>query len=116
MKIEHSIKDRLSIKDRFSIKGQLLLVTVSVCLLQGGLLSLGLHVFAFGITAMQILLISGSCFVSLLLLVFLLNLFYKPVQKLISALETGVASFKDKDFSITIHNERNDELGRIVDA
>lgn len=103
-------------KIRLSIKGQLLLITLSVCLLQGIMIAFGLQVFAAGITTMQIMLISTSCIVSLVFLVFLLNLFYKPVKKIISALETGVASFKDKDFSITIHNERNDELGRIVDA
>ena len=114
-----SVKRGFSLKGKVSVKGCLLLITLSACLLQALLIGAGLYLFAeadSGLGFSTIFVIASSTSVSIVLLLFLLNQFYKPVQKLITALETGVASFKDKDFSITIHNERNDELGRIVDT
>ncbi|MGH8306648.1 MAG: sensor histidine kinase [Gammaproteobacteria bacterium] len=40
--------------------------------------------------------------------------FMGPINRLISALGDGVASFKDGDFSISLNAGRNDELGELV--
>lgn len=99
-----------------SIKGRLLLISVLVCICQAGFIAAGLYWLNDGISPQNVMLLVLAVLLSLLLLLFLLSHFYKPIQQLVTALETGVASFKDKDFSITVHNQHNDELGRIVDA
>lgn len=40
----------------------------------------------------------------------------RSIQQVVETLEIGVKCFEDNDFSITIQNKRNDELGRIIDA
>lgn len=103
-------------KFQSSVKGRLLLITIAACLLQAVLIAAGLHWLNGESAPQNILLVLLSCIVSIFVLLILLSRFYQPIQKLIMALETGVASFRDKDFSITIHNQHNDELGRIVEA
>ncbi|MDT0497435.1 ATP-binding protein [Algiphilus sp. W345] len=38
----------------------------------------------------------------------------QPAAKLLRALQSAVASYRDGDFSVSITNDRNDELGRLV--
>ena len=40
--------------------------------------------------------------------------FMRPVNRLITALDDGVASFQDGDFSVSLNPERDDELGALV--
>jgi two-component system nitrogen regulation sensor histidine kinase NtrY len=40
--------------------------------------------------------------------------FMRPVNRLITALDDGVASFQDRDFSVSLNPERDDELGALV--
>lgn len=54
--------------------------------------------FAFGVTAM---------FIKRSLI---------PLQELMDAMDVGVRSFKNNDFSITIHNKQYDELGQLLDT
>lgn len=96
---------------RQSIRGKVLLVAISMLGFQALLICLGLS-FSLPLT----LTIAVSTLLSILLLLFLLRLFYSPIEDLISAIETGVGSFKDGDFSIRIHKARNDELGQVIDA
>lgn len=42
--------------------------------------------------------------------------FTAPINRIISALADGVASFKDGDFSVSLGTDRNDELGELVAA
>lgn len=46
--------------------------------------------------------------------VFIVRRFMRPINRLISALGDGVASFKDGDFSISLNASRDDELGRLI--
>lgn len=39
-----------------------------------------------------------------------------PLQELMDAMDVGVRSFKNNDFSITIHNKQYDELGQLLDT
>lgn len=48
------------------------------------------------------------------LAVYAIRRFMRPVNRLITALGDGVASFKDGDFSISINPGRDDELGQLV--
>lgn len=94
-----------------SIRGKILLITLFVLSVQAALIYLG-DQLSWPLT----LTVIAALFISTLILILLLRLFYAPIEELIEALETGVSSFKDKDFSIRIHKSRNDELGTIVDA
>ncbi|MET0255031.1 MAG: ATP-binding protein [Luteibacter sp.] len=42
------------------------------------------------------------------------HLLVEPVRRLMRALETAVASYRDGDFSISIGSARNDELGELI--
>ena len=46
--------------------------------------------------------------------VYAIRRFMRPIQRLITALDDGVASFKDGDFSISLNAGRDDELGALV--
>ena len=39
-----------------------------------------------------------------------------PLREMIDAMDVGVRSFKNNDFSITIHNKQYDELGKLLDT
>ena len=57
--------------------------------------------------------------VVLLALVFVIGAvksFFGPVIQTLQALSSGVASFKDHDYSVTIASNRDDELGQLVDV
>ena len=51
---------------------------------------------------------------SLALCVYAVRRFMRPVNVLITALDDGVASFQDGDFSISLNSQRQDELGSLV--
>lgn len=99
-----------------SIKGTILFITVAVLLLQTLITGTMLHYIEGASVTLLLLIMSCSSMFAIAVLVALLNHFFKPIQQLIQALETGVSSFKDRDFSITIYKQRHDELGKIVDA
>jgi nitrogen fixation/metabolism regulation signal transduction histidine kinase len=96
---------------QWSIRGKILLITVVAIVIQSTSIYLGL-IFSLPLS----LTISLSALLSLFVLLFLLKQFYGPIEELISAIETGVSSFKDRDFSIRIHKSRNDELGQVISA
>lgn len=54
--------------------------------------------------------------IALLLLWYSIHVFFEPLRKTIQTLNDGVSSFQDNDFSITIRNERKDELGVLIDV
>lgn len=94
-----------------SIRGKILFVTLAALALQIGIIYI--------LLAMQLptlFVLSSALVLSLIFLLCALKVFYGPIEELISALETGVSSFRDRDFSIRIHKPRNDELGSIVDT
>lgn len=46
--------------------------------------------------------------------VYTVRRFMHPINRLITALDDGVASFQDGDFSISLNSQRQDELGSLV--
>ncbi len=52
--------------------------------------------------------------VSFALSVYAVRRFMRPINRLITALDDGVASFQDGDFSISLNSQREDELGSLV--
>ena len=57
-----------------------------------------------------------ALFISLLFVWLFLSAFLAPIKDLMLALEVGVSAFKDKDFSITIHNDEYQEFSLIINA
>ena len=96
---------------RQSIRGKVLFITIGALFFQGFGIYLGV-----ALSLPLALAIVVPILLSVMLLLVLMKWFYGPVEELISAIETGVSSFKDRDFSIRIHKSRNDELGQIIDA
>ncbi len=61
--------------------------------------------------------IAGVCAglaVAFALSVYAVRRFMQPINRLITGLDDGVASFQDGDFSISLNAERQDELGALV--
>ena len=60
--------------------------------------------------------ISLAIVIPLIFLWLFLSAFLAPIKELMLALEVGVNAFKDKDFSITIHNDDYQEFNLIINA
>ncbi len=61
--------------------------------------------------------LGGACaalIVALPFSVYAVRRFMRPVNRLITALDDGVASFQDGDFSVSLNAGRDDELGALV--
>src|ERR1041384_461474 len=61
--------------------------------------------------------LGGACaalILALPLTVYAVRRFMRPVNRLITALDDGVASFQDGDFSVSLNAGRDDELGALV--
>lgn len=95
---------RISLNARFS-----LLVVLLLCL--------GL-VIVLAAAAIWPLWLAGILALAILvpMAVFLTQRMLKPMTALLEALTASSQSFRDGDFSITISNTRNDELGDLVDS
>jgi signal transduction histidine kinase len=52
--------------------------------------------------------------IALLAVIAAVKTFFRPVNETLQALRSGVASFKDHDYSVTISANRDDELGELV--
>jgi len=52
----------------------------------------------------------------LLAVIALVKAFFTPLERVLQALRSGVTSFKDHDYSVTIVCSRDDELGQLVQA
>ncbi|MGH8378311.1 MAG: sensor histidine kinase, partial [Gammaproteobacteria bacterium] len=97
------MKFRQSLESKFALLAVLLVAVTTV-------LSVTLAHFLGSAT--------GGLFISLALMVpvglYAVHRFLGPINRLISALGDGVASFRDGDFSISLNAGRNDELGELV--
>jgi len=62
------------------------------------------------------LLVPAMSLLGLLAAITVVKTFFSPLEKVLQALRSGVTSFKDHDYSVTIVNSRDDELGRLVQA
>ena len=58
--------------------------------------------------------LSAGLAVALTLTVYAVRRFIQPINRLITGLGDGVASFQDGDFSISLNADRRDELGALV--
>jgi len=89
-----------------------LLANISLVLLLQSSLFLMIAYFELSLSwSIPLALVISLIFVWLFLAVFL-----SPIKSLILALEVGVNAFKDKDFSITIHDDKYKEFSLIIDA
>ena len=52
--------------------------------------------------------------ITLLAVVAAVKTFFVPLNETLQALRSGVASFKDHDYSVSIATRRDDELGQLV--
>lgn len=97
-------------KLRLSLEARLILF-VSLTAAAGAALSLAvLHLAAPGWMAYAVAAVVGLAFI-----VYAVHRFMMPVNRLISALNDGVTSFHDNDFSVNIAVTRNDALGELVE-
>jgi len=63
-----------------------------------------------------LLAVSLIAIVSLIALSSLIESYFQPIDKLLQALRGGIESFKDNDYSISILNNRSDELGSLISS
>lgn len=96
-------------RSRFSLEGKLALLVGGVVLAAAGL-GVGMH----RATASAWLGVLFSSAIALPAAIWLLRRFMRPVNRLLEALAGGVASLRDNDFSVSIAEIRNDELGDLV--
>jgi nitrogen fixation/metabolism regulation signal transduction histidine kinase len=59
---------------------------------------------------------SGAALLLLPLALWIARTSMQPVRRLLRAMTSALASYRDGDFSISIHQQRSDELGELVDA
>lgn len=97
-------------KLRLSLETRLILF-VSLAAAAGAALSLALLQLA----APGWLAYSAAAVVGVVFIVYAVHRFMMPVNRLISALNDGVTSFHDNDFSINIAVTRDDALGELVE-
>ncbi|HMB58633.1 MAG TPA: hypothetical protein VKN35_01865, partial [Xanthomonadales bacterium] len=71
---------------------------------------LTLHLKAWPLVIPVIVLLT---FIAVLALV---RSFFSPIETTLQALSSGVTSFRDHDYSVTIANQRDDELGELVEV
>lgn len=57
---------------------------------------------------------AGGAALVLPLALFFARRFTRPINRIIQALDDGIASFRDGDFSVSLGTQRNDELGTLV--
>ncbi len=98
---------------RTSFEGKLILLGLLALLLAG---SAGAYIFNLGHAQAPVLALSVGLLITVALWLIFARRLIRPVVELINALSDNVSSMKDSDFSISIANLRNDELGQLVDA
>jgi nitrogen fixation/metabolism regulation signal transduction histidine kinase len=94
---------------RFSFEGKLALIVAGVVVVMSAITAV-----AFAVTDSLVLSMLFSVAIGLPLSLWALRVFMAPVNDLIHALIGGVASLRDNDFSISIADVRQDELGELV--
>jgi len=96
---------------RFSLEGKLaLLLVLAVALgaLVAITLDFALQSDGLALATTLLLVVPAAAFIARALI--------RPVSELFRTLSGAVASFRDGDFSFTIHTSRRDEMGDLVDA
>jgi nitrogen fixation/metabolism regulation signal transduction histidine kinase len=62
------------------------------------------------------LLVPAVSLLGLLAVIAAVKAFFAPMDRILQALRSGVTSFRDHDYSVTIVSSRDDELGQLVQA
>ena len=94
---------------RFSFEGKLTLIVAALVVLVSSL-GVGLQ----GLTGSPLLSVLFALAIGLPVGVWVLRRFMVPVNRLLQALIGGVSSLRDRDFSVSIAENRRDELGDLV--
>lgn len=84
----------------------LLLITIQALLI-GGLHSIGMSI---------IIAIIAASVVTIIIMLSYLKSFVEPFSQMVEALEVGVRSLKDNDFSVTIQNKHYQEFDFLIDT
>jgi two-component system nitrogen regulation sensor histidine kinase NtrY len=58
--------------------------------------------------------VSVSLLIAIAITIIVVRAYFGPVEEILQALRSGVASFKDHDYSVSIARTRDDELGELV--
>ena len=95
--------------NRFSFEGRLALIVGGTAVVMAVVAAVMQH-----LTGSIWLSVVFSAVIGLPASLWVLRRFMAPVNSLIQALVSGVASLRDNDFSISIANDRDDELGSLV--
>ncbi len=98
---------------RTSFEGKLVLLGLLTLLLAG---CVGAWIYSLGYAQAPRLALSLGLLVAIIIWLVISRRLIRPVVDLINALSDNVASMKDSDFSVSIANLRNDELGDLVEA
>ena len=58
--------------------------------------------------------VSVSLLIAIAVTIIVVRAYFGPIEQILQALRSGVASFKDHDYSVSIARTRDDELGELV--
>ena len=58
--------------------------------------------------------VSVSLLIAIAITIIVVRGYFGPIEEILQALRSGVASFKDHDYSVSIARTRDDELGELV--
>ena len=58
--------------------------------------------------------VSISLMITIAITLFVVRSYFGPIEEILQALRSGVASFKDHDYSVSIARTRDDELGELI--
>jgi nitrogen fixation/metabolism regulation signal transduction histidine kinase len=94
-----------------SLEGRLATLLFLAVLLGAGLAALGTRLSGSAVIGVLLAAMPG-----LLLVVWIARRVVSPVRRLLRALAGAVASYRDGDFSLSLVEERHDELGELVQA
>ncbi|MGX5201117.1 sensor histidine kinase [Aliikangiella sp. IMCC44632] len=97
-------------KIRISIEAQIVAICLAAILLCGILIA-GLGLLLGNILGASLI---GVSIVSLLMIVFIRG-YTKSINKTLSAIHSGFFNFLDNEFSVSLAQTRNDELGDLID-
>lgn len=96
-------------KPRLSLEAKLMLFVCTAATCGVGVVLAIVHFAGAGWIACVVAAVAG-----LLFIIYTVRRFMAPINRLIGALNDGVASLRDNDFSISIAATRDDELGDLV--
>lgn len=94
---------------RQSFEGKFALLACALVISTAAMTALLAHLLGSPVPALSI-----GLALAIPISIYAVRRFMRPINRLIAALDDGVASFQDGDFSISLNSQREDELGALV--